>query len=326
MCNIDIYLGTCTCNLIATAGGKIDGGTNQSSDIVEGTEEWTGLKLGPPDHAQYSPSVSHDEEELGEEKEEGGRGEDSISDESWDDLDDKLDAEDAVQQAGMRHVMDETAPDSTNLSQQSSEEKRNSTSGSAISGEFRWGSTWEEGGSHNEAPTSRKAGWSIAGAKPRSASGSSSSSVSKATGSTPNGGLSHIPGSRPKKTTPNLRAGQKGPEIDRGRLSEEDARRLEEQASWSMEPDFFADMAPIIAAPTTKTGPASTQRSGGVEASSPGAESGAGSSTALQYQPPEQENVSTCTTCIYTRMIKSLPRTCCKYSTCRIHTYTHLYM
>lgn len=281
----------------------MEGGMDQSNDITEETEEWPGPEPGPPDHAQYSPSVSHDEEEEPEEgKEEGeddggSKGEESLSDEPWDDLDDKSDAEGTMHRSESRHMEDEAAPEAAGRSHQSSKKRDSIGDGSDTGGgKFGWDNTWEEegGGGHREPASSRKAGWSIAGAKSRSDSGSSVSSVTKATAtSTSSGGSLHSsPGLRPKKTTPNSRAGRKGPEIDRGRLSEEDTRRLEEQASWSMEPDFFADMAPVIAAPAAKTTPTAPQRSDGVEVSSPGAESGVGSSTALQYQPTEQENVS----------------------------------
>ena len=62
----------------------------------------------------------------------------------------------------------------------------------------------------------------------------------------------------------------------RRRLSEEDRLRLEEQASWSKEPDFFADMAPAL---PKATGPVLE----------PG--QGLSSRASLQYQPWEAEEV-----------------------------------
>ena len=63
-------------------------------------------------------------------------------------------------------------------------------------------------------------------------------------------------------------------------LSEADRLRLEEQAAWSTEPDFFADMAPSVA---KKTGVSASL--GGVESPTLTTKQ----SSSLHYQPAEEE-------------------------------------
>ena len=66
-------------------------------------------------------------------------------------------------------------------------------------------------------------------------------------------------------------------------LSESDCRRLEEQAAWSTEPNFFADMAPVVTK-TSKLG-VSNRRITSTGKTKP----------LLQYQPPDTE---VCVLCV----------------------------
>ena len=70
----------------------------------------------------------------------------------------------------------------------------------------------------------------------------------------------------------------------RGRMSDKDVQRLEEQAAWSREPDFFADMMPTVA----KSDPLLQTSSERPLTLQPKA---AGSLAALEYQPTGTEEV-----------------------------------
>ena len=70
----------------------------------------------------------------------------------------------------------------------------------------------------------------------------------------------------------------------RGRMSDKDVQRLEEQAAWSREPDFFADMMPTVA----KSDPLLQTSSERPMTLQPKA---AGGLAALEYQPTGAEEV-----------------------------------
>ena len=70
----------------------------------------------------------------------------------------------------------------------------------------------------------------------------------------------------------------------RSTLSEADRQRLEEQATWSTEPDLFADMAPAIA----KSNPSSSLRLG-IHGGTQVSMSTEKTKSSLQYHPPENE-------------------------------------
>jgi len=78
--------------------------------------------------------------------------------------------------------------------------------------------------------------------------------------------------------------------------STDDIQRLEEQASWSKEPDFFADMEPSIMKHTgvdSQRSPvgSSAQRSSAGNNSPRSPASSNSQLTSMKYQPTEQEEV-----------------------------------
>lgn len=252
---------------------------------VEVNEEVESEDLAtPPHHPQYSPSVSHDEEERGqrevgelyegpggtssygcvctvdqvEEEEEEGEGEGETSEEPWEEF-----VEDEVKEYS------------------------------------EWGESWGGGEREDEsrlhesegARRTPAEGWSLAGS--RAGAEEEEENKEKSAPKLPNrtGGMKLTPslklGSDRERTKEREAVSGPGKHEDEGRsdgtatrarLSEEDRLRLEEQAAWSKEPDFFADMVPTVA---KKSPPLHNASKVSMETEK--------TKSAFQYQPPETE-------------------------------------
>ena len=207
----------CGSHILGVASSEVGGEGAESDDLAM-----------PTSHAQYSPSVSHDEEDRVnvEEGEEGeGEGEDNweeFEEEQWDEGD-----------WGREGGGDVKEGDGVQVG------------------------SWNLSGSLNSGPDHRKEEKSHNTVETR-------------------GALRLGSGSRTSKKQ------ERGGEVP-ATLSEQDRQRLEEQAAWSMEPDFFADMTPSVA----KTTSGSTL---GAESREP--------PTKLQYQLQPTEEVRNICWCV----------------------------
>ena len=214
--------------------------------MVEGveSEELT----TPPGHAQYSPSVSHDEEdrvnpEIGEEPPEEEEREEEEEEGEGD------------------------------------EEGEGEEEGEGDEGE---GEVWEEFSEDRGGDSEWRGGWGgeeeeerggLFGGVEKMEDMVQSPRSSRSSGSLRLGTSS---GKRKEERREVKRTAEKDSgSWSRARFNEEDRLRLEEQASWTREPDFFADMTPAVAKTTPSLGL--------------GAKTTPTSSSALQYQPTKTE-------------------------------------
>ena len=212
----------CGSHIPGVASSEVGGEGAESDDLAM-----------PTSHAQYSPSVSHDEEDRVnvEEGEEGeGEGEDNweeFEEEQWDEGDWGREGGGDVKEGD---------------------------------GDGVQVGSWNLSGSLNPGPDHRKEEKSHNTVETRGAlrlgSGSTTSKKQEREGEVP------------------------------ATLSEQDRQRLEEQAAWSMEPDFFADMTPSVA----KTTSGSTL---GVESREPPTKL-----SSLQYQLQPTEEVRNMCWCV----------------------------
>ena len=207
-----------------------------ASNVVDVESE--GLTT-PPDHAQYSPSVSHDEEDRPNDTEitVGGEEREGIGDREGGEEEEKED-----------------------------EEWEEFTEEGEVDNEHEWkerGDNKPETGSWSQSST----GTDILRNKENGAKGLLLSQNTK---------LGNNGGKKMAKNETNESSQNEG--WDKQKLSEDDQLRLQEQASWSKEPDFFADMMPVV-----------TKTSDPLE-SGPEMGENIGKSS-LQYQPLEIEEV-----------------------------------
>ena len=217
----------CGSHILGVASSDVGGEGAESDDLAM-----------PTSHAQYSPSVSHDEEdrvnvEEGEEIEGEGEGE---GEDNWEEFEEEQWDEGDWGREGGGDV------------------KEGDGDGVQVG-------SWNLSGSLNSGPDHRK-----------------EEEKSHNTVET-RGALRLGSGSRTSKKQ------ERGGEVP-ATLSEQDRQRLEEQAAWSMEPDFFADMTPSVA----KTTSGSTL---GVESREPPTKL-----SSLQYQLQPTEEVRNMCWCV----------------------------
>ncbi|CAI8058055.1 Protein-associating with the carboxyl-terminal domain of ezrin [Geodia barretti] len=193
----------------------------------------------PTGHAQYSPSVSHDEEDRVNSETVGG--EEGEMEGEWDEFTEEgggdVEWGDEGGWGGGKVETWTITADSSRLHREAEDEREPSE----VSGEV------------GEEPVQEKR---------RQSGGTALKLGRKQTG---------------KEEKREKGEGSSGSKVT---LSEADRLRLEEQAAWSTEPDFFADMAPSVA---KKTGVSASL--GGVESPTLTTKQ----SSSLQYQPAEEE-------------------------------------
>lgn len=258
----------------------------------EGSGAESGSELVPPPtdhahHAQYSPSVSHDEEEHWESLENGERGKrvQLITSPDEEHTERSLGGSSTSKLEGMKvKVSSPTHLPSTMSFEdeqwEAFEEDTTwgdvsvSTVEEGVSADNTTQPTREERKSTSSLPGSGGKGWHLQSKTPIVTAGQSVS-------------LERLP-SREKDSTlssnkSSLRSSSTSSLKGTGRLSAEDIQRLEEQAAWSKGPDLFADMEPTIVTsykPLSNSGTLPLrERKGG------------GPLLSLQYQPVGTEEV-----------------------------------
>ena len=254
------------------------GGDREEEEEEE--EGGSGSECAPPtsDHPQYSPSVSHDEE----------------SSSNSADLSALVNRAEPVKKTlDVVGLQSPHALSAGGHNQEEEEEEEEEWEGLEEK-EMGWGTSW--GGSGRQAFTSdRPKSSAILPAKGKGGGMKLKRSTDKEAGSSVSSS-----GSTSTDKSPGHPRGVKDSSLSRsglkGRLSTEDIQRLEEQASWSKEPDFFADMEPSIMKHTgvdSQRSPvgSSTQRSSAGNNSLRSPASGNSQLTSMKYQPTEQEEV-----------------------------------
>ena len=228
----------------------------------EEEEEGSGSDCAPPtsDHAQYSPSVSHDEESS------------SSNSADLNALVSKTESAKSSDVVGLR------SPRALSMGGRNQEEEEEEEWEGLDEKEMGWGSSW--GGSGRQTGTS---------GRPKSSAVSPARGggmkLKRSTDKEPGSSVSSS-GSTSMDKSPS-HAQVVGKTELKGRLSAEDIQRLEEQASWLKEPDFFADMEPSIMKHTS----VESQRSPGSSSSQRSPAGSNSQQTSMKYQPTEQEEV-----------------------------------
>jgi len=240
----------------------------------EEAEGGSGSECAPPtsDHPQYSPSVSHDEE----------------SSSNSTDLSALVNTAEPVKKT--LHVVGLQSP---GHNQEEEEEEEEEWEGLEEK-EVGWGTSWGGSGRHAFASDRPKSS-AVLPAKGKGGGMKLKRSTDKAAGSSVSSS-----GSTSTDKSPGHPRGVKDSSLSKsglkGRLSTDDIQRLEEQASWSKEPDFFADMEPSIMKHTgvdSQRSPvgSSAQRSSAGNNSPRSPASSNSQLTSMKYQPTEQEEV-----------------------------------
>ena len=219
---------------------------------------------------QYSPSVSHDEEHWNDTEEGSGTS--------------------SMNSPMMSSKLGETPqrkPESAEEAEQWEEFEGESTPGVddwnqlSESGMESWTQSWSDGqiqSSQNVSSGQKRGG--TGGMKLKvSRQGRSDDQSSPSVKSRE----SH----KPKKSYSTLGSKPAISETMKGRLSTKDIERLQEQLSWSTEPDFFADMAPSISNEKGLSGSEKTSEEQVIESNNM-VEQPLHLSSALQYQPSEE--------------------------------------
>lgn len=253
----------------------------------EEEEGGSGSECAPPtgDHPQYSPSVSHDEE----------------SSNNSSDLSAVVNRAEPVKKTlGVVGLQSPHALSVGGHNQEEEEEEEEEWEGleeeweGLEEKEMGWGTSW--GGSGRQAFTNdRPKSSAVLPAKGKGGGMKLKRSTDKEAGSSVSSS-----GSTSTDKSPGHTRGVKDSSLSKsglkGRLSTEDIQRLEEQASWSKEPDFFADMEPSIMKHTgvdSQRSPvgSSAQRSSAGNNSPRSPASSNSQLTSMKYQPTEQEEV-----------------------------------
>ena len=251
--------------------------TGLASRVVEVEGAESDELATPTGHAQYSPSVSHDEEDrVNSENAVGGEEEEEEKEEEEEEGDDvEEEWEDFTEEGG---EVGEWG-DGGEWGGKREEESWNTTSEGSWLGQGRKEETEVALETREEETVQKK--------------------KERRRGSRENGGALRLGKKHVAQNKKEEEVGEKEKEVvgekkkemvgqkkemvggreknswSRSRLSEADRQRLEEQAAWNTEPDFFADMTPTVTKTTSSLG---------VESPTP-----AGKSSSLQYQPTEQE-------------------------------------
>lgn len=255
------------------------------SSLDDGREESEGESgdESASEHPQYSPSVSHDEVEQWEGLE---GGEMAPVNSELPTYQKQKSRESGISRSSSKGKADfsssQTHRDDEEEDPAAWDDNSLETSREEKSGNWEQVSLYGGSGSSVSSPSSAgtKGGWkrerttSEGGGK----KGPPASSAAASGDSSPRGNTrSKSQVSGPAKKSDSLR----------GRLAEEDIQRLEQQAAWTTEPDFFADMEPSIGSSQEGLQKASSKPS------SASSRSGSGSTAALLlYQPADQEEVS----------------------------------
>ena len=271
-------LGPLGSSLFSGSTGKVTDGSDLhllgSDREEEEEEEGSGREGVPSDHPQYSPSVSHDDE----------------SSNASGDLNALADKSESVKRSlnaiSAPHAL--SRPNQRKEEEEEEEEDEDEWEG-LQEDELGWGSSW--GSAHEDRQTDT-------GDRPEisATDGGGRLKLNRSTNKeleSPVSSPSSMGVDKPSRQSGGMKLKQKSPnsapskKLDslKGRLRAEDIQRLEEQASWTKEPDFFADMEPSIVTSgkhvESPKSPASATNSDGHSLLS-----------SMKYQPSQQEEVS----------------------------------
>ena len=267
-------------SLFSGSPGKVTDGSDLhllgSDREEEEEEEGSGREAVPSDHPQYSPSVSHDDE----------------SSNASGDLNALADKSDSVKRnlnaMSAPHAL--SRPNQRKEEEEEEEEEEDEEEWEGLQeDEMGWGSSWGSVHEDRQTDTGDRPKISATNGSGRLKLNRSTSKELESPISSPNSTGVDKPsrqsgGIKLKQKSPNSAPSKKLDSL-KGRLRPEDIQRLEEQASWTKEPDFFADMEPSI--PTSgkhvesPKSPASATKSDGHSLLS-----------SMKYQPSQQEEVS----------------------------------